>query len=293
MRRCASRSSNKVGGGGVTAANYMVERKGDAHTLGVFTSVWMTNPLVQKAAATKVVDMAPIARLVIEPAVIVVRADSPYKTLRDVMDAALKESRQDQAGGRLAARARRHGAQLLMANTGGEMGVHLVPGGGRAARGAARRPCRFRAARAAGGRRADPRRQAARGGADRRQAAAWLRERADVQGGRLRYPERSAVARHHRPARHAGRRGRPTTRTCCTKMSRSPGWQKFLSGNQLDDAFLREGDDRVPRRVRGAAPQDPGSRRREDGALRPADPRSGGASSPSPSARRRTGWSSR
>src|SRR6188508_2409366 len=42
---------NKVGGGGVTAANYMVEKKADAHTLGVFTSVWMTNPLVQKAAA--------------------------------------------------------------------------------------------------------------------------------------------------------------------------------------------------------------------------------------------------
>ena len=42
--------SNKVGGGGVTAANYMVERKGDSHVLGAFTSVWMTNPLVQQAA---------------------------------------------------------------------------------------------------------------------------------------------------------------------------------------------------------------------------------------------------
>ncbi len=102
--------SNKVGGGGVTAANYMVERKGDAHVLGVFTSVWMTNPLVQQAARTKVVDMTPISRLVVEPAVIVVRADSPYKTLRDVMNAALKDGRQDQAGGRLAARARRAGA---------------------------------------------------------------------------------------------------------------------------------------------------------------------------------------
>ena len=35
--------------------------------------------------------MTPIARLVVEPAVIVVRADSPFKTLRDVMNAALKE----------------------------------------------------------------------------------------------------------------------------------------------------------------------------------------------------------
>ena len=74
--------ANKVGGGGVTAANYMVERKGDAHVLALFTSVWMTNPLVQKAAEHKVVDMTPISRLVIEPAVIVVRADSPFKTLQ-------------------------------------------------------------------------------------------------------------------------------------------------------------------------------------------------------------------
>src|SRR5262245_45893711 len=51
--------SNKVGGGGVTAANYMVERKGDAHVLGAFTSVWMTNPLVQQAASNKVADMTP------------------------------------------------------------------------------------------------------------------------------------------------------------------------------------------------------------------------------------------
>ena len=95
---------NKVGGGGVTAANYMVEKKGDAHTLGVFTSVWMTNPLVQKAAATKVVDMTPIARLVIEPAVIVVRADSPYKIAARRDGCGEQGSRQDQAGRRLAAR---------------------------------------------------------------------------------------------------------------------------------------------------------------------------------------------
>src|SRR5262245_63062393 len=51
--------SNRVGGGGVTAANYLVEHKGDAHVLGAFTSVWMTNPLVQQAASNKVADMTP------------------------------------------------------------------------------------------------------------------------------------------------------------------------------------------------------------------------------------------
>src|SRR5215510_13085810 len=61
---------NKVGGGGTTAASYMVSKQGDAHTWSVFTSVWITNPLVQEAASTKLIDMTPVARLVVEPAVI-------------------------------------------------------------------------------------------------------------------------------------------------------------------------------------------------------------------------------
>src|SRR5262245_60958904 len=110
--------ANKVGGGGTTAASYMVSKKGDAHTWAVFTSVWITNPLVQEAASTKLVDMTPVARLVVEPAVIVVRAESPYKTLRDVIDAALKAPGQlKQAGGSPLARDALV-RQLLMANTG-------------------------------------------------------------------------------------------------------------------------------------------------------------------------------
>ena len=109
-RRCASRSSNKVGGGGVTAANYMVERKGDCAYARRLHQRLDDQSAGAAGGATKVVDMAPISRLVVEPAVIVVRADSPFKTLRDVMDAALKDGRQDQAGRRLAARARRAGA---------------------------------------------------------------------------------------------------------------------------------------------------------------------------------------
>ncbi|MPZ37094.1 MAG: hypothetical protein GEU95_03350 [Rhizobiales bacterium] len=122
--------SNKVGGGGVTAANYMVGRRGDSHVLGAFTSVWMTNPMVQQAASTKVVDMTPISRLVVEPAVIVVRADSPFKTLRDVMNAALKEgSKIRQAGGSPLARDALV-RQLLMAESGAKWAFVSFPSGG-------------------------------------------------------------------------------------------------------------------------------------------------------------------
>src|SRR5262249_61251563 len=58
---------NKIGGGGTTAASYVVNKKGDPHVWTVFTSVWITNPLVQQEASTKLVDMSPIARRVADP----------------------------------------------------------------------------------------------------------------------------------------------------------------------------------------------------------------------------------
>ncbi|MGH6770906.1 MAG: Bug family tripartite tricarboxylate transporter substrate binding protein [Xanthobacteraceae bacterium] len=82
--------ANRTGGGGTNAMNYVMSKSGDTHTLAVFTSLWTTNPLVQKAAKHKITDMTPISRLVIEPGVIVVRADSPYKTMKDLIEAARK-----------------------------------------------------------------------------------------------------------------------------------------------------------------------------------------------------------
>jgi putative tricarboxylic transport membrane protein len=98
--------SNRTGGGSTRAQNYMVSKAGDTHTIAVFTSLWVTNPLVQKAAKHKMVtDMTPIARLVLEPGVIVVRADSPYKTLKDLMEAARKNpGKLKQSGGSIMGR---------------------------------------------------------------------------------------------------------------------------------------------------------------------------------------------
>jgi len=83
--------SNRTGGGSTNAQNYVVSKAGDSHTLAVFTSLWITNPLVQQAARYKMAtDMTPIARVILEPAVFVVRADSSYKSLKDIIDAAQK-----------------------------------------------------------------------------------------------------------------------------------------------------------------------------------------------------------
>src|SRR5215475_11685103 len=79
---------NKPGGGSTTAAAYVVSKKNDPHVIACFTNIWLIDPMVQEAATNRMQDMSPIARLVVEPALVVVRADSPIKTLQEFIDAA-------------------------------------------------------------------------------------------------------------------------------------------------------------------------------------------------------------
>ena len=122
--------NNKPGGGGLTAMNYVVEKKGDAHAIALFTGNWMTNPLTQTEAKVTVKDMTPIARLVLEPAVVAVKADAPYKTLKDFIDAAKKSPGQlKQSGGSITSRDNVV-RQLMMKNTGASWAFISFPGGG-------------------------------------------------------------------------------------------------------------------------------------------------------------------
>jgi putative tricarboxylic transport membrane protein len=79
---------NKPGGNGAVAAAAIYEKKDDPHTIGLITSVWIAGPLTSSEAKITVHDLKPIAQLMLEPAVFAVRADSPYKTLKDFIDAA-------------------------------------------------------------------------------------------------------------------------------------------------------------------------------------------------------------
>jgi putative tricarboxylic transport membrane protein len=122
--------NNKTGGNGVTAMNYVVEKKGDAHAIAVFTGNWITNPLTQAEAKATVKDMTPIVRLVLEPALIAVKADSPIKTLKDFIDAAKKNPGQmKQSGGSITSRDNVV-RQLLMKETGANWAFISFPGGG-------------------------------------------------------------------------------------------------------------------------------------------------------------------
>lgn len=97
--------ANKTGGGSITAMNYLNSKKGDPNTIGIFSSVWVTDGLVQESAPLTIDKLTPISNLVLEPGIAVVRADSPYKTLKDFTDAAkAKPGTLKQSGGSVLAR---------------------------------------------------------------------------------------------------------------------------------------------------------------------------------------------
>src|SRR5688572_26992817 len=96
---------NKSGGGSAVAMSYLAEKKGETHTIGFFTGVWVTNPLTTAEATVTIKDLTPVVRLVLEPAVIAVKADSPYKSMKDFIEAAKKNPKKlSQSGGSVTSR---------------------------------------------------------------------------------------------------------------------------------------------------------------------------------------------
>jgi putative tricarboxylic transport membrane protein len=121
---------NKTGGGSTVAAAYLFEKKGDPHTIGFFTGVWLTTPITTAEAKVTLRDLTPVARLVLEPALIAVKADAPFKTLVDFVAAAKKSPGQlKQSGGSVTSRDNVV-RQLLQKASGARWAFISFPGGG-------------------------------------------------------------------------------------------------------------------------------------------------------------------
>jgi putative tricarboxylic transport membrane protein len=121
---------NKTGGGGLTAMGYLVEKKGETHTIALFANTWFTVPIMRKEARYTMSDLTTIARLVVEPAVIAVKNDAPYKSLRDFIEAAkASPGSLKQSGGSIGSRDWVTRA-LLMKDTGANWAFISFPGGG-------------------------------------------------------------------------------------------------------------------------------------------------------------------
>jgi len=121
---------NKTGGGGIVAMSYLGEKKGDSHLLAVFTSVWFVNPQIRKQAKVTMKDLTPIARMILEPSVMTVRADKPWKNAKDFFEAAkANPGKLKQSGGSVSGRdnTTRH---LLMKASGAEWQFISMKSGG-------------------------------------------------------------------------------------------------------------------------------------------------------------------
>jgi putative tricarboxylic transport membrane protein len=121
---------NKAGGGSTVAASYLAEKAGEPHTIGFFTGVWLTGPLTSAEAKVTLRDLTPVARLVLEPALIAVKADAPFKTLGDFVAAAKEKPGQlKQSGGSVTSRDNVV-RQLLQKSSGARWAFISFPGGG-------------------------------------------------------------------------------------------------------------------------------------------------------------------
>jgi putative tricarboxylic transport membrane protein len=121
---------NRPGGNGAVAAAAIAERKDDTHTIGLVTSVWIAGPLTTSEAKVTLHDLKPVAGLLLDPAVIAVRTDSPYKTLREFIEAAKAQPGQlKQSGGSVTSRDNII-RQSLQSATGARWAFVSFPGGG-------------------------------------------------------------------------------------------------------------------------------------------------------------------
>lgn len=78
---------NMGGGGGNVAKSYVHQKKGDGHTLYLESNRIFVNRIVGTTQLTYT-DVTPVARVMTEYLVWAVRADSPFKSARDILDKA-------------------------------------------------------------------------------------------------------------------------------------------------------------------------------------------------------------
>ena len=230
--------ANKPGGGGLTALAYLAEKRGDPHTIGTFTGVWITNSLMRAEAKVTVKDVTPVVRLALEPAVIVVKQRRALQDAQGLHRRRQGGARPAQAVGRLHRQPRLGRPPAAQQAHRRAVGVHLLPGRRRAHRGAAGRPRADDGDRAAGGGGAHPRRQHARAGPDRRPAPAGLPRCPDAQRGGLRRPHRAGGARRGRAAG-----GAPEVvaywEDAFARLAQTATWKKYLEDNQFEDGFQK------------------------------------------------------
>ena len=78
----------KPGAGGVIAGTYVKGSKPDGHTLLVISNTSLPLSILTRKADFTIDDFAPVCTLTVAPITFCVKADSPYKTMKDFIQAA-------------------------------------------------------------------------------------------------------------------------------------------------------------------------------------------------------------
>ena len=113
--------SNVPGSGGVVGMSQLLKNsKGESHALIVVGRVTIGNQVIGKSD-TKVSGLTPIARLMAESEVIVTPKESPYKSIKDVIDALKKDVNGIKFAGGSAGGADHELAALLVKAAGGDV----------------------------------------------------------------------------------------------------------------------------------------------------------------------------
>ncbi|MFZ5648583.1 MAG: tripartite tricarboxylate transporter substrate binding protein [Bacillota bacterium] len=89
---------NKVGGSGSVMLGYLQAKAGDPHYLMPAQVSLLTTPIRNNLGVTYK-DFTPVALMVTDEMVIAVREDSPYKNMKDLIDAAKKQAKSVKQGG--------------------------------------------------------------------------------------------------------------------------------------------------------------------------------------------------
>jgi len=109
---------NQTEGSSIGAMSYLRGRKGRTDTIAAVTPTWLVTPLTLEGSSVSITELQPIAALLVEPQVVAVRADSPYRTMKDFIDSAkAKPDSLVQVGGSVTATDSLTG-QALQAKTG-------------------------------------------------------------------------------------------------------------------------------------------------------------------------------
>lgn len=110
--------TNRPGGGGSVNLTYMQEKKGSDGLVSVYSSpLLLTN--LNGTTELSYKDTTPLARLIADYAVFVVRSDSEYKTINDVMDALKKDPKSVKIGGASSVGSMDHIQFLMIAKAAG------------------------------------------------------------------------------------------------------------------------------------------------------------------------------